>query len=181
MESNNLQFTKRVALWTGGVLLAAFIAILAYAYVWPLFTEKTANEAPPPTSDSTHFSDGTGANTPPTKNGNTPGTQPKAAKPTTVKTGTFSGQPGKSAGGNVTIGQNYIRLEQNFYVQNAPDLFVYVGTASDPVAEIARLKANKGGQNYSLPQGMQAGGITHVWIYCKAFDQNYASAAISGQ
>ena len=57
-------------------------------------------------------------------------------------------------------GSNVLRLE-NFKSTNGPDLFVYLATddnASDFV-NLGELKANKGNQNYEIPEGIRSNQI----------------------
>jgi len=77
-------------------------------------------------------------------------------------------------------GSNVLRLE-NFESTNGPDLFVYLATddrASDFV-NLGDLKANKGNQNYEIPDGTDLSKYNKVLIWCKAFGVLFGSAELS--
>ena len=77
-------------------------------------------------------------------------------------------------------GNNVLRLE-NFKSTNGPDLFVYLSTddqASDFI-NLGELKANKGNQNYEIPQGVDLNKYNKVLIWCKAFGVLFGSAELS--
>ncbi|MGY5148061.1 MAG: DM13 domain-containing protein [Candidatus Nitrosopumilus sp. bin_7KS] len=73
-----------------------------------------------------------------------------------------------------------LRLE-NFESTNGPDLFVYLATddkASDFV-NLGDLKANRGNQNYEIPDGTDLSKYNKVLIWCKAFGVLFGSAELS--
>ncbi len=77
-------------------------------------------------------------------------------------------------------GSNVLRLE-NFQSTNGPDLFVYLATdenASEFV-NLGDLKANKGNQNYEIPDGTDLEKYNKVLIWCKAFGVLFGSAELS--
>jgi len=77
-------------------------------------------------------------------------------------------------------GSNVLRLE-NFQSTNGPDLFVYLATdenASEFV-NLGDLKANKGNQNYEIPDGTDLDKYNKVLIWCKAFGVLFGSAELS--
>ena len=79
-------------------------------------------------------------------------------------------------------GSNVLRLE-NFKSTNGPDLFVYLATddnASDFV-NLGELKANKGNQNYEIPEGTDLAKYNKVLIWCKAFSVLFGSAEVLPQ
>ena len=79
-------------------------------------------------------------------------------------------------------GSNVLRLE-NFKSTNGPDLFVYLATddnASDFV-NLGELKANKGNQNYEIPEGTDLTKYNKVLIWCKAFSVLFGSAEVVPQ
>ncbi|MCE2614885.1 MAG: DM13 domain-containing protein [Nitrosopumilus sp. (ex Thoosa mismalolli)] len=79
-------------------------------------------------------------------------------------------------------GSNVLRLE-NFQSTNGPDLFVYLATddnASDFV-NLGELKANKGNQNYEIPEGTDLSKYNKVLIWCKAFSVLFGSAEVLPQ
>jgi len=77
-------------------------------------------------------------------------------------------------------GSNVLRLE-NFQSTNGPDLFVYLAT-DDNASEfinLGELKANKGNQNYKIPDDTDLSKYSKVLIWCKAFGVLFGSAELS--
>jgi hypothetical protein len=81
-------------------------------------------------------------------------------------------------------GHVVLRLE-DFEVRNGPDLYVYLSPSAegyvDGAIEVARLKADKGNQNYDVPAAALAGGRrpASVVIWCKQFSHLFATAPLS--
>src|SRR5262245_39179009 len=75
-----------------------------------------------------------------------------------------------------------VRLE-DFEVRNGPDLYVYLspdaGGYVDGAIELARLKADKGNQNYSVPPGLDPESAASVVIWCRQFSVQFAVAALA--
>ena len=104
--------------------------------------------------------------------------------PVKLKEGEFAGQDRFHKGsGRATIyqspdGSHLLRLE-DFSVTNGPDLRVYLspvqkpGGAGDVTAEghveLAKLKGNKGNQNYPIPDDADVASLRSVVIFCKPF------------
>jgi len=77
-------------------------------------------------------------------------------------------------------GSNVLRLE-NFQSTNGPDLFVYLAT-DDKASEfinLGDLKANKGNQNYEIPDDVDLEKYNKVLIWCKSFAVLFGSAELS--
>ena len=77
-------------------------------------------------------------------------------------------------------GSQILRLEE-FHSTNGPDLYVYLATdkrASDFV-NLGDLKANRGNQNYEIPQGTDLEKYDNVLIWCKQFSVLFGSSEIS--
>jgi len=77
-------------------------------------------------------------------------------------------------------GSNVLRLE-NFKSTNGPDLYVYLST-DDNASEfinLGELKANKGNQNYEIPDDTDFSKYNKVLIWCKAFGVLFGSAELS--
>ena len=77
-------------------------------------------------------------------------------------------------------GSTVLRLE-NFISTNGPDLFVYLSTdenASEFI-NLGGLKANKGNQNYEIPDGTDLSKYNKVLIWCKSFSVLFGSAELS--
>ncbi|KAF6246967.1 hypothetical protein C6990_07750 [Nitrosopumilus sp. b3] len=74
---------------------------------------------------------------------------------------------------------NVLRLE-NFQSTNGPDLYVYLAT-DDNASEfinLGELKANKGNQNYQIPEDVDLNKYNKVLIWCKAFGVLFGSAEL---
>ncbi|MEA2480060.1 MAG: hypothetical protein QOJ07_1982 [Thermoleophilaceae bacterium] len=72
-----------------------------------------------------------------------------------------------------------------FSTENAPDLRLYMATGEvhgdvGEHREIARLKGNRGDQQYSLPGSLDLGRYDTVVIWCKAFAVGVAQAPLHG-
>ena len=84
-------------------------------------------------------------------------------------------------------GTHILRLE-NFAVDNAPDMYVYVvaapsGDTSQTVLNsgflnLGKLKGNKGNQNYSLPPEYDPAVHRAVTIWCERFTVVIATAPL---
>ena len=77
-------------------------------------------------------------------------------------------------------GSNVLRLE-NFQSTNGPDLYVYLST-DDNASEfinLGELKANRGNQNYEIPDDANLDKYNKVLIWCKAFGVLFGSAELS--
>src|SRR3972149_886672 len=143
------------------VIFILVIAVLAVAYllISPLFINKMVDEKIEDIKPVTEVA---------------PGVVPQIESKT-VSTGNFSGLAGHDGSGTAllikTNNKYYLRLEDDFKVTNGPDLFVYFGKDGkyDANAKIAELKGNIGGQNYEVPEGINAADFNEVWIWCRAF------------
>lgn len=79
-------------------------------------------------------------------------------------------------------GSTILRLE-NFVATNGPDLHVYLATdkrATDYI-DLGKLKANKGNQNYGIPEGADLETYSNVLIWCEPFRVLFGSAELSPQ
>jgi hypothetical protein len=98
----------------------------------------------------------------------------------------------KSGKGIATVyqladGKRVLRLS-NFETDNGPDLHVRliaVDDAKDTASvakadfvEVAKLKGNKGAQNYELPEKLDLGKYRTVSIWCNRFSVNFAVAPL---
>ncbi len=83
---------------------------------------------------------------------------------------------------SIEDGGHVLGLE-NFQSTNGPDLFVYLST-DDNASEfvnLGELKANKGNQNYSIPEVADLQKYNKVLIWCKAFSVLFGSAELSSR
>ena len=85
-------------------------------------------------------------------------------------------------------GSHVLRLE-SFSVTNGPALVVMLTSHRNPSSsadihqpgyvELAKLKGNKGNQNYPLPDGVDPATFNSVVIYCKPFKVVFSVAPLS--
>jgi uncharacterized alpha/beta hydrolase family protein len=102
-----------------------------------------------------------------------------------VSRGIFSGFDTTHTGsGTATLikkGENYIvRLEDDFMVQNGPDLVVGFGRDGEYIkgSHVGFLKGSKGSQNYDIPNSVDMSQYNEVWIWCRAFSTPFARAVL---
>ena len=87
----------------------------------------------------------------------------------------------------VADGKRVLRLS-NFQTDNGPDLHVRLIAADDAkdtdsikkaeFVELAKLKGNKGNQNYDLPKDVDLSKYKVVSIWCNRFSVNFAAAPL---
>jgi hypothetical protein len=77
-------------------------------------------------------------------------------------------------------GGSILRLE-NFRSTNGPNVHVYMSTNKDATdfADLGRLKANNGNQNYNIPIGIIVAKYKYVLIWCKDFSVLFGSAQLT--
>jgi hypothetical protein len=117
--------------------------------------------------------------------------QAQQQKAKVLATGKFHNAD-KSGKGTATVyqlanGKRVLRLS-NFQTDNGPDLHVRLiaaGDAKDTASvaktdyvEVAKLKGNKGNQNYELPADLNLARYRVVSIWCNRFSVNFAAAAL---
>ena len=73
-----------------------------------------------------------------------------------------------------------LRFEEDFSVNNGPDLFVGFGKGDMYVegSEISELKGTVGSQNYTLPADFFDKGYDSVYVWCKAFSTPFIRAEL---
>ena len=99
----------------------------------------------------------------------------------------------KAGSGTATIyqladGKRVLRLT-DFAVDNGPDLHVRLIAADDAKdtasvaktdhVELAKLKGNKGSQNYDVPANVDLSNYNVVSIWCTRFSVNFAAAPLA--
>ena len=87
-------------------------------------------------------------------------------------------------------GKRVLRLS-DFRTDNGPDLYVRLIAAADAkdtasvakkeYVELAKLKGNKGNQNYELPDKADLGKYRVVSIWCNRFTVNFAAAPLTAK
>jgi hypothetical protein len=98
----------------------------------------------------------------------------------------------KAGKGTATVykladGKRVLRLT-DFETENGPDLHVRLIAADDAkdtasaakaeFVELAKLKGNKGNQNYDLPENVDLSKYRVVSIWCNRFSVNFAAAPL---
>jgi hypothetical protein len=101
----------------------------------------------------------------------------------------------KTGKGTVTVyqladGKRVLRLN-DFATDNGPDLHVRLIAADDArdtasvakadYVEVAKLKGNKGAQNYELPEKVDLDKYKVVSIWCNRFSVNFAAAPLAAK
>lgn len=79
-------------------------------------------------------------------------------------------------------GSSVLRLE-DFYSTNGPGLRVYLATDTKATEymSLGDLKANRGNQNYEIPEGLDLEKYNHVLIWCEPFSVLFGSAELSAR
>ncbi len=153
---------------------------------------ESASETPPekpleePAKDETTKEDEKPDPEPTTEPAAEPDPEPttEPATPETVSQGSFEGRAAHNASGTAKLikidDQYYVRFEDDFSVTNGPDLFVGFGKDNKYTksAQIAELKGNKGGQNYLVPDHIDATQFNEVWVWCRAFSVPFGRAPL---
>ncbi|MEU3609647.1 DM13 domain-containing protein [Streptomyces sp. NPDC035033] len=178
--------------WAGAAVVTAVVvaAGLVWFKPWALWVDETVHEALPsaaaPTGTRTAPAD------PSPSAAATPSTAPAA--PATVARGSFISHEHATTGTvrivRLADGTHTLRLE-GLDTSNGPDLRVWLSDA--PVKEgragwgvfddgkyvdLAKLKGNKGDQNYPLPADLDLSAYTSVSIWCDRFDVSFGAAEI---
>ncbi|MEU8431479.1 DM13 domain-containing protein [Streptomyces sp. NPDC029216] len=160
--------------------LAAMVAGLVWFKPWALWVDETVNEALP----SPHAAPRAPATGTPSPGG-----------PVTVAQGAFISHEHTTTGTVKIIrlpdGTHTLRLE-GLDTSSGPDVRVWLSDA--PVKEgregwglfddgqyvnLAKLKGNKGDQNYPLPPDLDWSRYASVSIWCDRFDVSFGAAALS--
>jgi hypothetical protein len=174
----------------GAALLAGIALPLGWYLASPLFLSTSIDE-PLPVAAAPASSASPPARATPAASAS----PARTAAPTPVPTPSLISRSGAFTGaddfhfgrGTATLietspGSFVLRLE-NFEVRNGPDLYVYLSPSADGYAdgttELARLKADRGNQNYDVPAGADLTRIASVVIWCKAFSVQFAVAPLS--
>ena len=104
--------------------------------------------------------------------------------------GSFSGESGHRGSGKAAVvelpsGERKLTFSKFDVDPGAGDLRVYLHegkSSSDDLGkfvEVAKLKGNKGDQQYEIPSGVDLGRYTTVVVWCRAFSVNFARAPLS--
>ena len=120
-------------------------------------------------------------------------TEVPATQPVALSSGEFRDADSFHRGsGDATIyrlpdGSHLLRLE-DFEVTNGPDLRVLLARPNDPQSRdelhaagythLAKLKGNKGNQNYEIPADIDPSGVGSIIIYCMPFQVIFSVAPL---
>jgi hypothetical protein len=176
------------------IAIAVTALVVGLPLAWylgsPLFTSTTVNEPAPVIGAAPTPSAGPSSTPEPVASAApTPAPTP-APSLGTVLSGTFEGADdfhfGRGQALLVAVAPDrfVVRLE-DFAVRNGPDLFVYLSPSSDgytdDAVELARLKADRGNQNYDVPAGFDPANAGSVVIWCRQFSVLFAVASLTGR
>ncbi|WP_229861084.1 DM13 domain-containing protein [Streptomyces litmocidini] len=167
--------------------LAVAVAGLLWFKPWALWVDETVNEALPSASATPRE--------PATDEPSSASAAPAPSGPVTVARGTFVSHEHATTGAvkivRLADGTHTLRIE-GLDTSNGPDLRVWLSDA--PVKEgkagwdvfddgkyvnLAKLKGNKGDQNYPLPAGFDWSTYPSVSIWCDRFDVSFGAAALT--
>ena len=108
---------------------------------------------------------------------------PEETGPLYVAAGQFVGADAfHKASGTATLyqvegDQKLLRFE-GFSVTNGPALSVFLQNDAGEKVEIAKLKGNKGNQNYTIPASVDTDEYNTVLIYCVPFKVDFGTAVL---
>jgi hypothetical protein len=157
--------------------LVPVIAFLAYT-ILPAFRVSTVNDALPDPA--------AGVPSAPTPTP-TPTTTPTQPQTGVLARGRLAGIDHR-ASGRVTLvrltGDRLLVRLEGLDVEAGPDYQVHLlpgagRTSPEGGVKLARLKANRGNQNYPVPTGTTVSGPQTVLIWCRAFAVPVANASLS--
>mgnify|MGYP001614580575 FL=1 len=170
---------KRRLVTAAGVAGLAAMGFLGWHLISPLFISNRVVEALPA---GLVISPAAGA-----------GTSQLVTGAATIKKGnlkdadSFHKGSGEVAVYRLPDGKRLLRLE-SINVTNGPDLHVYLSTHPNPAtsaevhqtgyADLGKLKANQGSQNYDIPAGVDLGTVRIAVIYCQPFSVVFSIAAL---
>ncbi|MFC8765627.1 DM13 domain-containing protein [Streptomyces sp. NPDC057193] len=188
-----MERVRRKRLWAGlGIAVTiAVVAGLVWFKPWALWVDETVNEALPAPGAPADVP----VASPTTDTSSSVAESPSGpAGPVTLAQGTFISHEHSTAGSVKVVrladGSHTLRLE-GLDTSNGPDLRVWLSDA--PVKEgkagwgvfddgryvnLAKLKGNKGDQNYPLPPDIDWSTFPSVSIWCDRFDVSFGAAAL---
>ncbi|MFE6222432.1 DM13 domain-containing protein [Streptomyces sp. NPDC057854] len=187
---------KGVRAGLGIAVALAVAAGLVWFKPWALWVDETVNEALPtgaPSATGTTAPSPSGGTAPTATAG--PSGSPAPTGPVTLAEGTFISHEHDTTGTakvvRLTDGTHTLRLE-GLDTSNGPDLRVWL--SDSPVkpgkagwgvfddgryVNVAKLKGNKGDQNYPLPADVDWSAYPSVSIWCDRFDVSFGAATLA--
>lgn len=178
----------------GALIVAAAAGPLAWYLASPLFLSMAIDEPPPVAVSDTRPSQpapvqSVDPTAQPAVASAAPDTATHSPAPVALieRSGAFAGADDFHFGrGSARLietspGAFTVRLEK-FAVRNGPDLYVYLSPSADgysaKAVELGRLKADRGNQNYRVPDGTDVAKAQSVVIWCKQFGVLFATARL---
>ncbi|MSQ26807.1 MAG: hypothetical protein EXR51_01545 [Dehalococcoidia bacterium] len=169
---------RRLVIMAAVVILGA-MGFLGWHLISPLFLSNRVVEALPA---------GLAASSTPGAGGTQPATGVPAIKKGNLKDADgFHKGSGEVAVYRLSGGKLLLRLE-SINVTNGPDLHVYLSAHPNPAtsaevhqpgyADLGKLKANQGSQNYDIAAGVELSAIRSVVIYCQPFSVIFSTATL---
>ncbi len=165
---------KKIIIFISAIL----VLILGYWFISPFFIDKRISEDLPTANVVPQNSDTTT-----TRDIQIQRTVDTVSQVQDIKKGNFTGfdrvHTGSGTARVVTVGDAaYIRFEEDFTVNNGPDLYVGLGKNGSYIkgSELGKLKGTIGSQNYKLPDNIRPTDVEEVWVWCKAFSVPFAKA-----
>lgn len=162
-------------------ICVAVVLIIGYWLLSPFFINKKVSEDLPFANNPTQNSEVNLDNM--TQTENVVNTSDQVIE---IKKGSFTGfdkiHTGSGTARIVSVeGKNYIRFEDDFNVNNGPDLYVGLGKDGSYIkgSELGKLKGNIGSQNYELPENIDPKNVEEVWVWCKAFSVPFTKAILN--
>ncbi|MEV6201444.1 DM13 domain-containing protein [Streptomyces sp. NPDC051771] len=183
--------TRRRRRWAAVAVAGLVVAVagLVWFKPWALWVDETVNEALPEAAATA------AATASATASGEPAAGAPAPAGPVTVAQGGFISHEHDTTGTvkivRLADGTHTLRLE-GLDTSNGPDLRVLLSDA--PVKEgkagwfvfddgkhvdLAKLKGNKGDQNYPLPADVDWSAYPSVSIWCDRFDVSFGAATLA--
>ncbi|MFJ5548018.1 DM13 domain-containing protein [Streptomyces sp. NPDC093225] len=175
--------------WWAAVVAAGLVVVsagLVWFEPWALWVDETVHEALPAS---------TAVSKPATGVGDSASSAASPSGPVTVARGTFISHEHATTGTvkilRLADGTHTLRLE-GLDTSSGPDVRVWLSDA--PVKEgragwglfddgqyvnLAKLKGNKGDQNYPLPPDVDWSTYSSVSIWCDRFDVSFGAAALA--
>lgn len=102
------------------------------------------------------------------------------------RSGTFVGVPPKTGAGSVTLskgsdGSYIVEMDDNFSVQEGPDLYVSFGNDGtvDHDTLFSKLESFNGAQAHKVPGNIDVAKYSQVIIYCKEFSVVFSVADLT--
>lgn len=158
----------------------------------PVFDSGAAADTTEPPADTTPLPDDADAE----MMAAAPTTAPPEPMIAALADGTFEGRGRYSAQGTAVVlgdgtDQRFLRFEDDFVVDNGPDLFVFLGNGGDDYddpeqwVELGVLSGNVGAQNYEIPVTHPTTGepidldeFDHVSVWCRRFDSTFGISVL---